>query len=103
MKAIVLREVGDAAVLRLEDTPDPRPGPGEVVVRLHAAALNRRDVWIRRGMYAGLKLPVIPGSDGAGEVEAVGAGVTSAAPGQEVVIYPSLDWGEAESHQGPRF
>jgi NADPH:quinone reductase-like Zn-dependent oxidoreductase len=103
MKAIVLREGGDPHVLRLEEAPDPRPGSGEVVVRLRSAALNRRDVWIRRGMYAGLKLPVIPGSDGAGEVEALGEGVTCLAPGRAVVIYPSLDWGEAESQQGPAF
>lgn len=103
MKAIVLREGGDPEVLRLEEVADPQPGPGQAVVRLRAAALNRRDVWIRRGMYAGLKLPVIPGSDGAGEVEALGEGVTGFTAGQAVVIYPSLDWGNAESHQGPAF
>ena len=77
MKAVVLRELGDPDVLQLQDVPDPHPGPGEVVVRLRAAALNRRDVWIRKGRYAGIKLPVILGSDGAGEVLETGAGVDS--------------------------
>jgi len=72
MLAIVQAKTGGPEVLRLEEVEDPMPGPGEVVVRLRAAALNRRDVYIRTGNYAGIKLPLIPGSDGAGEVHAVG-------------------------------
>jgi NADPH:quinone reductase-like Zn-dependent oxidoreductase len=103
MKAIVLRETGDPSLLRLEDVPDPVPGPAEVVVRLRAAALNRRDVWIRRGQYAGIRFPIILGSDGAGQIEAVGEGVAGLVPGTPVLIYPSLEWGESEEHQGPAF
>jgi NADPH:quinone reductase-like Zn-dependent oxidoreductase len=55
MRAIVQRETGGPEVLRLEEVEDPTPGPGEVVVRLHAAALNRRDVYIRTGQYANIK------------------------------------------------
>ncbi|MDG3006031.1 zinc-binding dehydrogenase [Paludisphaera mucosa] len=103
MKAIVLRDLGGPELLRLEDAPDPTPGPGEAVVRLKAAALNHRDVWIRMGQYAGIKLPTILGSDGAGVVEAVGEGVDAALVGREVVINPSLDWGDDERFFGPNF
>jgi NADPH:quinone reductase-like Zn-dependent oxidoreductase len=103
MKAVVLRELGDPDVLQLQEVPDPQPGPGEVVVRLRAAALNRRDVWIRKGRYAGIKLPVILGSDGAGEILETGAGADSALIGQEVVIDPAFNWGDDERSQGPDF
>jgi NADPH:quinone reductase-like Zn-dependent oxidoreductase len=103
MKAVVLRELGDPDVLQLQDVPDPQPGPGEVVVRLRAAALNRRDVWIRKGRYAGIKLPVILGSDGAGEVLETGTGADSALIGREVVIDPAFNWGDDERAQGPDF
>jgi len=78
MRAVVLREPGPADRLKLEDVPDPAPGAGEVIVRLRAAALNHRDVWIRSGTGAyagGFAKPVILGSDGAGEVMAVGRGL----------------------------
>lgn len=104
MNAIVLREHGHAAqALRLEDVPDPAPGPGQAVVRLRAAALNHRDAWIRRGLYAGITLPIILGSDGAGTVEAVGLGGDRTWVGREVVINPSLDWGPGPAAQGPDF
>ena len=73
MKAMLLHEIGGPDKLSYEDAPDPEPGSGETVVRLHAAALNRRDVFVTRGQYPGAKpeaLPVILGSDGSGEVVA---------------------------------
>src|SRR3989440_13083110 len=100
MQAIVLRELGGPEQLRLETVPDPQPGPGEVVVRLYAAALNHRDVWIRKGLYAGIKLPIILGSDGAGEVSAVGVGADPSLLGRQVVMNPGIDWGEDERVQG---
>lgn len=103
MKAIVLRDPGGPEMLRPEDVPDPKPGPGEALVRLKAAALNHRDVWIRTAAYAGIKLPAILGSDGAGVVEAVGEGVDGSLVGREVVINPSLDWGDDERFFGPNF
>ena len=63
MKAIVLHEVGEPEALRLDEVPDPVPGPGEVLVRLRAAALNHRDLYICRGQYPGLRFPIILGSD----------------------------------------
>ncbi len=103
MRAIVLRELGGPERLALEEVPDPKPGPGEAVVRLRAAALNHRDAFIRQGLYAGIKLPVILGSDGAGEVEAVGEGVDASWVGAPVVINPSLDWGTDDRAPGPSF
>ncbi|AMV40386.1 zinc-binding dehydrogenase [Planctomyces sp. SH-PL62] len=103
MKAILLRDLGGPELLRLEDVADPTPGPGEAVIRLKAAALNHRDVWIRKGQYAGIKLPAILGSDGAGIVERVGEGVDASLVGREVVVNPSLDWGTDERFFGPNF
>ena len=87
----------------VDTVPQPTPHPGEVVVRLHAAALNHRDVWIKGGHYAGLKFPVILGSDGAGTVVETGPGVDPSLVDQEVIINPSLDWGHSERAQEPRF
>ncbi|HWW85643.1 MAG TPA: NADPH:quinone reductase [Vicinamibacterales bacterium] len=85
MKAIRVHEVGEPQVMRLEDVADPKPGAGEVLVRIHAAGINPVDAYIRAGTYPRKPaLPYIPGSDGAGEVEAVGAGVHGFAPGDRV-------------------
>ncbi len=100
MKAAVLRGVQELVV---DTVPQPTPHVGEVVVRLHAAALNHRDVWIKGGNYAGLKFPVILGSDGAGTVVQAGPGVDPSVVGQEVILNPSLDWGHSEKAQEPRF
>ena len=100
MKAVVLRGIGDLVV---DTMPRPYPGPGEVVVRLHAAALNHRDVWIHQGQYAGLKFPIIPGSDGAGVVTELGPGVETAWLDRPVIINPSFDWGTDPRAQEPRF
>ncbi len=93
MKAVVIHEKGDPSNLKYQDWPDPEALGGEVVIRLKTAALNHRDVWIRKGMYAGLKFPIVVGSDGAGEVVALGDDVPKELLGQSVVINPSMDWG----------
>jgi zinc-binding alcohol dehydrogenase/oxidoreductase len=87
----------------LADVPDPVAGAGEAVVELKAAALNRRDLWIKLGQYAGLKFPCIPGSDGAGVVVSVGPGADASWIGREVVINPGFDWGASEKAQAPKF
>lgn len=89
--------------LRLKETEMPALGVGEAAVRLHAAALNHRDLWIRKGQYAGLKFPLVPGSDGAGVVEKIGAGVDAAWLGKSVMINPSLDWGHSPDAQDKDF
>jgi NADPH2:quinone reductase len=76
MNTIVVREFGDPQVLKLEAVADPSPGPGQVLVRVHAAGVNPFDTYMRTGAYA-IKpsLPYTPGADGAGIVESVGPGV----------------------------
>jgi len=98
VKAILFHEHGGPEVLKYTDFPTPEPGPGEVLVRLKAAALNRVDLWVRRG-WPGIKLayPHIPGSDGAGEVAALGAGVTGWSVGDRVVINANLSCGVCAS------
>jgi NADPH:quinone reductase-like Zn-dependent oxidoreductase len=102
VNAIQLTETGPPEVLTLSSVPDPEAGPGQVVVELRAAALNRRDVFLRKGV-APSPLPVIPGSDGAGVVRSLGAGVGGVAEGDEVVIFPSLGWGGGEAAPQPGF
>ena len=103
MRAVLLYELGGAENLRMADVQDPLPGENEVVVRLKAAALNHRDVFIRQGLYAGIKLPVILGSDGAGEVCEAGAGVDPSLIGKQVVIFPCFDWGSDPRAQSGKF
>ncbi len=97
MKAILFDEHGGPEVLRYADYPDPQPGPGEVLVRLRAAALNRLDIWVRNG-WPGIRLsyPHIPGADGAGEIAALGEGVDGWSVGEPVVINSNLGCGQCE-------
>ncbi len=78
--------------LAVVERPIPDEAPGYAVVRLHAAALNRRDYWITQGLYPSIRLPAVLGSDGAGEWK-----------GQAVVIYPALDWGADPSMPAKAF
>jgi zinc-binding alcohol dehydrogenase/oxidoreductase len=103
MRAVMLRQGGGPEVLKIENVEEPVVGAGEVLVRLAAAALNHRDSFIRQGLYAGIKLPVVLGSDGSGEVVAVGEGVDESMLGWQVVMNPSLDWGKDARVQGPDF
>ena len=93
MKALVFQELKNIDSMEWIDFERPEAGPGEAVVRVKASALNHRDVWILQGLYAGIKVPIILGSDGAGVVEEVGAGVDNNWVGQSVIINPALDWG----------
>ena len=101
MQALTLKQI--KAPLELEQRSALIPASGEVVVRLKAAALNRRDYWITQGMYPGIEPPVVLGSDGAGVVSQVGDGVDESWVGREVIINPSLDWGDVQSYQGKAF
>lgn len=103
MKAIVLREPGGPEQLRLEDVPVPSPGFGQVLVRLKAAALNRRDLLVRSREQYRTAMPFIPGSDGAGVVAAVGPHVDHLRVDDEVVVYPALNWGSFESAPSAAF
>lgn len=78
------------------------PGRGEVMVRVKAASLNHIEQWIRRGAFPGLPVPIVPGSDGAGQVVNVGAGVDTGLIGMDVILNPALNW-ESGDVPGPDF
>ncbi len=89
MRAIRIHEDGGPEVLRYEDAPDPDPGPGEVLIQLRAASLNRLDLWVRAGLPSVPK-PRILGADGAGLDES----------GRRVVINPGIEHGDRISVVG---
>src|ERR1700743_3736888 len=79
MKAIVIHEYGPPDVLRYEDIPDPEPRAGEIRIKVHASTVNRvLDVSLRAGRetFSNPVLPLIPGVDSAGVIDAVGPGVS---------------------------
>jgi zinc-binding alcohol dehydrogenase/oxidoreductase len=80
----------------LGEVERPAPGPGEVRVDVVASALNHLDLWLRQGMPKPGRIPMVPGCDGAGVIGAVGEGATRWAPGDEVVINPSLACGHCQ-------
>ena len=84
-------------MLVLEEVADPVAGPGEVLIREHASALNHLDVWIRKGLPSVPK-PRILGADGAGVVEALGEGVEGFAHGDRVVINPGIEAADGAIH-----
>src|SRR3954454_1963901 len=90
MRSVVYSATGDSSVLHLSDRPVPEPGPGEVRVRLVVAGVNPTDWKARAGSTGPAELPfdeVTPGQDGAGEVDAVGEGVTGLAVGDRVWLF----------------
>ncbi|HVP68437.1 MAG TPA: NADPH:quinone reductase [Anaeromyxobacteraceae bacterium] len=97
MKAIQVHEFGGPEVLALHEVPTPKPGPGQVLVRVRAAGVNPYDTYMRNGTYA-IKpsLPYTPGSDAAGTVEAVGPGVASVKPGDRVYTATTVSGAYAE-------
>lgn len=84
VKAIVVEERGGPEVLTLKDVEVGSPGAGQALVRVSMAGVNFVDVYHRRGNFFPTKLPFIPGLEGAGTVEGVGAGVTNVKPGDRV-------------------
>jgi NADPH2:quinone reductase len=87
MKAIRVHEYGGPAVLKLEEIPDPKPGPGDVVVRVRAAGVNPVDAYMHTGTYVRKPpLPYTPGQDGAGEIQSIGANVKTFTVGDRVYI-----------------
>src|SRR5438270_9799037 len=95
MKAIVIPQHGGPEVLQGTEIGDPKPGPGEVVVRVRACALNHLDLWVRRGLNGvTFPLPLVPGSDIAGEIAAVGAAVQRVHAADKVVLAPGVSCGQ---------
>jgi len=97
MKAIRVHRFGGSEEMKLEEVPDPKPGAGELVVRIKAAGVNPVDTYVRAGTYARKpELPYTPGNDGGGEVAAVGDSVKQFRPGDRVYIAGSLSGAYAE-------
>ncbi len=99
MKSVFFRRHGGNEVLEYGDWPEPEPGPGDVRVAIRAAALNHLDIFVRNGI-PDVPLPQVPGADGSGIVDAVGAGVEGVAPGDRVLIQPGLYCNRCEFCRG---
>ena len=96
MRAVLLRKPGPPGALTIETLPDPTPGPGEVLIAVRAAGVNFADVLARQGLYPEApKRPFVPGFESAGEVAALGPGVSEFRVGQRVLAY-HLSGGYAE-------
>jgi NADPH:quinone reductase-like Zn-dependent oxidoreductase len=95
VKAIVFDQHGAPEVLQYTDAAEPEPRSGEVLVRVHACALNHLDLWVRRG-FPGVPLPLphIPGSDVAGVVAKIGPNVTKVRAGEKVLLAPGVSCGK---------
>ena len=99
MKGLTLQAIGQDLIW--QEIPDPVPGDYDAIVDIKAAALNRRDFWISQGMYPGIRLPVVLGSDGVGRVTQIGEGVEI--PNHPVLINPGLHWGFNQHAQAAEF
>lgn len=98
MKAIRVYAFGEPYVMRLEEVPDPKPRPGQVVVRVHAVGVNPVDAYIRAGLYnREAPVPYTPGSDAAGVIEAVGEGISKIKVGDRVYTAGTITGAYAES------
>src|SRR5690606_26839818 len=96
MRAAIFHENGGPDVVRLEQVDVPEPGPGDVLLRVEAAAMNHLDLWVRRGLPIETTMPHIGGSDVAGRIETIGPGVPELDRNTRYVVDPSLGCGECE-------
>lgn len=97
MKALILQAAKEP--ISCQETTQPTPASGQVLVKISAAAINHRDVYITQGLYPGVVTPIILGSDGTGEIVALGEGVESIWLNQSVVLNPSMGWEDATNAQ----
>src|SRR5437762_2109473 len=96
MKAIRVHQTGGPEVLKVEEVPDPRPGPGQVLVSGQAVGVNPVDTYVRSGRYGQKVFPYTPGADAAGVVEAVGDGVRRYRTGDRVYVAGTVTGAYAE-------
>jgi NADPH2:quinone reductase len=90
MKAIRVHQFGEPDVLKFEETADPKPAAGQVLVRIKAVGVNPVETYVRAGRYGPKEFPYTPGNDGAGIIEAVGTGVKQWKPGDRVYVAGSI-------------
>jgi len=100
MHALVLNEIGQP--LELQAQALSQLAPQHARIKISAAALNRRDIWITQGQYPGIVTPIILGSDGCGVVESIEADDKSWV-GKEVIMDPSINWGDNPAYQSDTF
>jgi len=96
MHAIRVHQFGEPEVLRYEEIPDPTPGPGQVVIKVHAIGVNPVETYIRAGKYGPRQFPYVPGTDAAGTIQAVGSGVTQFKVGDRVYTASTLSGAYAQ-------
>ena len=90
VKAIRVHKTGGPEVLQLEDVTLPAPGPGQLLIRNRAIGLNFIDTYFRTGLYPAPQMPFTPGNESAGDVLAVGEGVTEFKPGDRIACVAGL-------------
>ena len=107
MEAIVLNKIGKIEELHqnliIQKLDSLSAGADEVIIKVQFAALNHRDLWIAKGQYANIKLPIILGSDASGTIEEIGSDVKDFKIGDEVIINPSFNWGDNEDFRSKSF
>ena len=94
MKAWQLTDTDGPGSYQLADVEEPKPGPGEVRIKINFSALNHLDLWLSRGLPAPKHLPHTGGADAAGVVDAIGEGTAGFEPGDEIIIDPSFACGQ---------
>jgi 2-desacetyl-2-hydroxyethyl bacteriochlorophyllide A dehydrogenase len=98
VRAVRIHEHGGLEELRLEEVPDPSPGPGEVLIEVRACGVNHLDLWVRKGLPGHkFPLPMIPGCDIAGVVLEAGGGADEIAVGTQVIVAPGFGCGRCEA------
>lgn len=101
MKAVFFESPDNPCVIK--ETYRPEPKEGEVLIRVKATSLNRRDYWIKKGIYQGSVYPCIAGSDASGVVEAVGPETDESMVGKEVIVNPAINWGSNPEYHSDQF
>ena len=99
MKAVILTSKDSS--ITVDDIPAPHSNVDEILIAVQASALNHRDVWISKGLYANIQYPVIPGSDGAGIV--IASSSKHAPIGSRVLLNPNINWGDHASIQSSNY
>ncbi len=101
MKAAVLTEINEP--IQIVEVDMPVLSAGNVLIKISAASINHRDLWIQKGQYAGIKCPIILGSDGCGVIEKAFDDSNNHWIGKRVIIQPGFLWGDSETHQSKAY
>ncbi|PWU04838.1 MAG: alcohol dehydrogenase [Bacteroidetes bacterium] len=101
MKVVYLP--GPKSPLEIREIQDPQPGADQILIAIHYAGLNHRDLWMKLGQYGGKKEDLVLGSDGSGIVKEVGSAVDKKWIGKKVFVHAAQDWGPDKNAQGKQF